>query len=468
MDYTTLCAAMGRNVPQSYVDPFNLALVQADCTTVNRAAMFVAQTGEESGGLLWLEELASGSEYEGRHDLGNTHPGDGVRFKGRGILQVTGRTHYGDFGAWCHSRSLVDSPDYFTNNPAALAAPPWAFLSAAWYWVVERPDLNAVSDRGDYVTATHRVNGGENGLADRKARWTRALTLGDRLLPSPGGVVAPPATTYGNLGIRGLDYSAATIPGATIKAAGYQFVIRYTADPKVGLNAKHIRPAEYQDLLAAGVSVYLVFEVGTGDMLAGHDAGVANARRARAGADWIGYPLGAPIFMASDMHLTAAQLPAALAYVDGAVSVLGDACGVYGFFELVDACIAQRKGRWFWQAGVSPDPTDAVHVWQRNDTTTTVGGVAADINELRIPLTTEDDMTPEDRAMLTEVRDLLRWVWSQFAGENAKPFEFTGWSSLPAGSGKRLTLVDYGRQADAQLETLKATVAGLVARQAQP
>ena len=135
------------------------------------------------------------------------------------------------------------------------------------------------------------------------------------------------------------------------------------------------------------MNVYLVFEVNTNDMLKGHDTGVANARRARAGADWIGYPEGMPIFMACDRHLTNLQIPTALAYIDGAISVLGnDATGVYGFWELVDTCVAQGKGKWFWQAGISPDSQDAVHVWQRNDGFTTVGGIECDINELRIPI----------------------------------------------------------------------------------
>ena len=187
---------------------------------------------------------------------------------------------------------------------------------------------------------------------------------------------------------RGLDYSAGTIRGATVRADGFNFVIRYVDDPAtVTLGSKHCRPAEYADLVAAGVDVWLVFEVQTTDMLRGHAAGVVDARRARAGADVLGYPAGSVIFMACDMHVTAAQIPVALSYVDGAESVLGhDATGVYGFWELIDTCIAQGKGVAYWQAGIAPDPTDAVHVWQRNDGTIRVGGVDCDINELRIPL----------------------------------------------------------------------------------
>lgn len=457
MDYATLCAVMGRTVPQPYVEPFNLALVQAGCTTVNRVAMFCGQVGEESGGLRWMEELASGAEYEGRKDLGNTQSGDGRRFKGRGPIQLTGRNNYGAFSRWAHAQGLVNSDDYFVANPTLVAEPRWGFLAAAWYWTVARPRLNALADAGDIVGATKAVNGGTNGLADRTARWKRALTFGDRLLPTPGGAVTPPAPTYGNTGVRGLDYSAGTIAGAVIKAAGFSFVVRYVDSPAVGLSRKHITPDEYRELTSAGVDVYLVHEVATTDMLGGHDAGVAHARRARAGADWIGYPSGAPIFMACDMHLTAAQLPAALAYVDGAVSVLGDACGVYGFWELVDTCIAQRKGSWFWQAGVSPDPTDPVHLWQRNDKTTVVGGIACDINELRIPL--EDDMTPDQDARLTRIEQAIRLIWEQLAGFGADPFDdakrYTGWPAFDGGTPGNRTLVDIGRQADVDLAALR-------------
>jgi hypothetical protein len=207
--------------------------------------------------------------------------------------------------------------------------------------------------------------------------------------------------------VNGLDYSAAAIPGATIKAAGFDFVIRYVEDPAQWLGSKHIRPREYADLVQAGVKVWLVFEVGTGDMLAGHDAGAANARRALAGARWIGYPDDAPIFMACDMHLTAAQLPACLAYIDGAASVLGKArTGVYGFPELIAA--AQDRAAWFWQCGHDPGPHGPAHLWQDNTTTTRVGGVACDINRLYRPLAAAQPAAPaapsrrpgEDTAML--------------------------------------------------------------------
>ncbi|WKW87225.1 lysin A [Mycobacterium phage Chargerpower] len=157
-------------------------LKQADCTNVNRIAMFYAQTGHESANFNATEEYASGADYEGRHDLGNDYPGDGVRFKGRSWIQITGRHNYGEFSKWAHFKGLVDSPTYFLDHPAELADLKWAGIGAAWYWTVARPDINALSDRRDLDTVTRRINGGTNGIDERRTRYNRALALGDRLL----------------------------------------------------------------------------------------------------------------------------------------------------------------------------------------------------------------------------------------------------------------------------------------------
>ncbi|QGJ89709.1 lysin A [Mycobacterium phage Superchunk] len=157
-------------------------LRQADCTNPNRIAMFIAQTGHESANFNATEEYASGAAYEGRTDLGNTQPGDGVRFKGRTWIQITGRHNYGQFTQWAFERGLVPTSSYFVNHPTDLADLKWAGIGAAWYWTAARTDINALSDRRDLVTVTRRINGGTNGLADRQARYNRALALGDRLM----------------------------------------------------------------------------------------------------------------------------------------------------------------------------------------------------------------------------------------------------------------------------------------------
>lgn len=157
-------------------------LKASQCTNVNRIAMWLAQVGHESGSFVYTEEIASGAAYEGRADLGNTQPGDGVRFKGRSWIQITGRNNYAAFSRWCSGKGLVLSPTEFVDNPKRLAELRWAGIGAAWYWTVARPDINALSDRQDLETVTRRINGGTNGLADRRDRYNRALLQGDALL----------------------------------------------------------------------------------------------------------------------------------------------------------------------------------------------------------------------------------------------------------------------------------------------
>lgn len=123
-----------------------------------RQAHFIAQVAHESGSFNYLEELASGEDYEGRDDLGNTEPGDGVRFKGRGLIQITGRNNYRD----CGTDLGVD----LINHPPRLADSDLACLSAGWFWSTN--DLNSLADNDDVEGVTLRINGGYNGLDERK------------------------------------------------------------------------------------------------------------------------------------------------------------------------------------------------------------------------------------------------------------------------------------------------------------
>lgn len=157
-------------------------LKASQCTNINRIAMWLAQVGHESAGFNATEEYASGAAYEGRADLGNTQPGDGVRFKGRSWIQITGRNNYAAFSRWCSGKGLVLSPTEFVDNPNRLAELRWAGIGAAWYWTVARSDINTLSDRQDLETVTRRINGGTNGLADRRDRYNRALLQGEALL----------------------------------------------------------------------------------------------------------------------------------------------------------------------------------------------------------------------------------------------------------------------------------------------
>lgn len=136
--------------------------------TPQRLAAFLAQISHESGALRYVRELADGSAYEGRKDLGNTQPGDGTRYRGRGLIQTTGRFNY---RATATALQAFDAPD-FEDFPEALEEPRWAAWSAAWYW--HSRSLNDLADAGDFEAITRRINGGLNGQADRLARWERA------------------------------------------------------------------------------------------------------------------------------------------------------------------------------------------------------------------------------------------------------------------------------------------------------
>lgn len=138
-----------------------------DLQTPIRQAMFIAQTAAETGGYQWLAELASGSAYEGRADLGNTEPGDGVRFKGRGLIQLTGRGLY----TRC-SEELYWPRDLLLTQPELLEQPDYAANSAGWFWDFKQ--LNRLADASDIVGASRRINGGNSGLAERMDLYKRA------------------------------------------------------------------------------------------------------------------------------------------------------------------------------------------------------------------------------------------------------------------------------------------------------
>lgn len=184
MNRDTLILAMGNDViSDEEVAAFNQAMVEADITTIARAAMWCAQLGEESAGLRYYEEIASGWEYEGRNDLGNTQIGDGVRFKGRGPIQVTGRHNYTLLSQWAFDKGYISSPTLFVDTPSVLGEISYGFLGAVWYWTTQRP-LNDLADRGDVYGATRAINGGLNGIDDRVRRYNECRNLGEAILPT--------------------------------------------------------------------------------------------------------------------------------------------------------------------------------------------------------------------------------------------------------------------------------------------
>jgi putative chitinase len=135
-----------------------------------RLLHFLAQCAHESGNWLFKVEIASGRAYEGRKDLGNTQPGDGVRFKGRGYIQLTGRANYKKFSEFV-GEDCVSNPD--------LVATKYPLMSAAFFF--NSNNLWRICDRGVDNTiitlVTRRVNGGTKGLDDRIRHFRKYQSL---------------------------------------------------------------------------------------------------------------------------------------------------------------------------------------------------------------------------------------------------------------------------------------------------
>jgi len=169
----------------------NNAMKEFGINTPERASAFLAQLAHESGQLKYFEELASGSAYEGRSDLGNTHPGDGVRYKGRGPIQLTGRANYGKA-----SEALgVD----LVAHPELASRPDIGFRIAGWFWKTH--GLNELADKGEFSEITHRINGGYNGAESRNAYYrTAQRVLGGGL---DGGPVSEGDTVPGSFNRSG-------------------------------------------------------------------------------------------------------------------------------------------------------------------------------------------------------------------------------------------------------------------------
>lgn len=190
--------APNANDPQKWVDAMHSVLPSYEITRGNRLAMFIAQCGHESGGFTILQENLNYSAqglrkifskyfptdelaaqyarqpekianrvYANRMRNGNEASGDGWKFRGRGIIQLTGRDNYERL-----SEFIWEDPSVLSDNPDLLADHYISLHGAGWYW--ERTGLNAFSDRDDILTVTKRINGGTHGLADRTSRYELA------------------------------------------------------------------------------------------------------------------------------------------------------------------------------------------------------------------------------------------------------------------------------------------------------
>lgn len=157
------------HLPQSkraeYLPHLNAAMAEFGITNQLRAAAFLAQLAHESAELRYMQEIADGSAYEGRRDLGNIKPGDGKRYKGRGPIQLTGRANYHKTGA------ALGLP--LETQPEIATRPEIAFRIAGYYW--RSHGLNELADLRQFKAITKRINGGLNGLSDRVSYYERAL-----------------------------------------------------------------------------------------------------------------------------------------------------------------------------------------------------------------------------------------------------------------------------------------------------
>ncbi len=131
-----------------------------------RLAHFFAQLDHESGGFYYLKELGNDAyfkKYEGRKDLGNTVKGDGLKYKGRGYIQITGRSNY--------TALSNDTKVDYVNNPQWLEREADAMISALWFW--NKKKLNTIADKDDILSITKKINGGLIGINDRKTKLAK-------------------------------------------------------------------------------------------------------------------------------------------------------------------------------------------------------------------------------------------------------------------------------------------------------
>ncbi|NNA22462.1 glycoside hydrolase family 19 protein [Pseudomonas lundensis] len=158
-----------------FVPVLNTAMVRFQIIGTERVAAFIAQIGHESGQFRYVRELGS-DQYLSKYDtgslakrLGNTPEadGDGQKYRGRGLIQITGRANY----ITCGEALALD----LINQPELLEKPQHACMSAAWFWASR--GLNTLADAGQFDKITQRINGGQNGAADRQALYARALKV---------------------------------------------------------------------------------------------------------------------------------------------------------------------------------------------------------------------------------------------------------------------------------------------------
>lgn len=218
---------------------------QAGVTTELRMAHFLAQAAHESAGFTTLVEYwgptAAQKGYEGREDLGNSRKGDGRRYKGRGIFQLTGRANYRIFGA----KLGVD----LESNPDLAAAPDIAVRAAFEFWRAK--GLNSKADADDIRAITKRINGGTNGLDDRIRYLARAKAVLGENQPAPARSRPSPEM------LRLIDVNDKSLLGSTTNQAT---MAGYAISAITAISALEITVALIVIGLATAVAAYIVYE----------------------------------------------------------------------------------------------------------------------------------------------------------------------------------------------------------------
>ena len=193
-------ALPGIKEPEEWMKSINKVLPVYGITSKERVAMFLAQTGHESNNWTLLEEnlyyraegllkvfgkyykslaeaqahakkpaMIANRVYANRMGNGDTASGDGYNFRGRGIIQITGKNNYAKASTALYGDNrLLKTPDLLKTKDGAVG-------SAAWFWNIN--NLNAPSDKKDVLAATKTINGGTNGLEDRKTKFNKILKL---------------------------------------------------------------------------------------------------------------------------------------------------------------------------------------------------------------------------------------------------------------------------------------------------
>ncbi len=161
-------ALFDNSITDVQLQDLNSCLNRYKITTAPRLRHFLSQIAHESGGLQYTQELADGSDYEGRDDLGNVNPGDGPKYKGAGVIQLTGRANYQAFSNAIADPKVMDGVTYVASK--------YPFTSAGFWW--DNNNMNALCDGGATVEqVTLRVNGGYNGLEDRQHYYDKACGI---------------------------------------------------------------------------------------------------------------------------------------------------------------------------------------------------------------------------------------------------------------------------------------------------